>query len=105
MSRPNRQHFTNSRTMDFHPTSNIFPLLQGDEFQALKTDIAEHGQLDPIWIYQNQILDGRNRYRACQELTIETATKAWNGTDPLKFVLSASTQTAVDSRTAGICCG
>ena len=75
--------------MDFHPTSNIFPLLQGDEFQALKTDIAEHGQLDPIWIYQNQILDGRNRYRACQELTIETATKAWNGTDPLKFVLAA----------------
>ena len=74
--------------MDFHPAADIFPLLEGDGFQALKADIAEHGQLDPIWIYQNQILDGRNRYRACQELNIETATNAWSGTDPLKFVLS-----------------
>ena len=74
--------------MDFHPAADIFPLLEGDEFQALKTDIAEQGQLDPIWVYQNQILDGRNRYRACQELGIETVTKAWSGTDPLKFVLS-----------------
>ena len=92
--------------MDFHPAADIFPLLEGDEFQALKTDIAEQGQLDPIWVYQNQILDGRNRYRACQELGIETVTKAWSGTDPLKFVLSMkSTQTAAKSRTAGICRG
>ena len=83
MSRPKAE-----RLMDFHPAANIFPLLEGDELQALKADIAEHGQLDPIWIYQDQILDGRNRYRACQELNIDTATKAWSGTDPLKFVLS-----------------
>ena len=76
--------------MEFHPAANIFPLLEGDEFQALKADIGEYGQLDPIWTFQNQILDGRNRYRACRELGIEATTKAWNGTDPLNFVLSTN---------------
>ena len=65
--------------MQQHPAADIFPLLGGADFEALKANIAEHGQLDPIWTFQNQILDGRNRYRACRELGIEVTTKAWNG--------------------------
>ena len=57
--------------MKFHEAANIFPLLTGDEYEALKQDIKDNGQLEPIWIYDNQIIDGRNRYRACIDLEIE----------------------------------
>ncbi|MCD6295935.1 MAG: ParB N-terminal domain-containing protein, partial [Deltaproteobacteria bacterium] len=54
--------------MEFHEIANMFPLMEGTEFDALVTDIKENGLLEPIWLYENKILDGRNRYRACQEV-------------------------------------
>src|SRR6266581_493235 len=49
----------------FHPLAEVFPLLEGHEFQALMDDIAAHGVREAVWLYDEQILDGRNRYRAC----------------------------------------
>src|SRR5262245_42823053 len=75
--------------MEFHPVANIFPLMEGTEFEALKADIAANGLREPIWTFDGQIVDGRNRYRACQELGIEPATCEWNGRGSLvKFVVS-----------------
>ncbi|MBU1245323.1 hypothetical protein KKD52_14780 [Myxococcota bacterium] len=56
---------------EFHPIANVFPLLEGADFEALKEDIRLHGQRDDIIIFESMILDGRNRYRACQELGLE----------------------------------
>lgn len=50
---------------------DIFPLIDGDEYEALKRDISEHGQREPIIYVDGEIIDGRNRLRACEELGIE----------------------------------
>ena len=51
-----------------HPHSEIFPLMEGDEFDGLVESIAKHGLLEPIVLYEGKILDGRNRYRAAREV-------------------------------------
>jgi hypothetical protein len=53
-------------TLKFHPFAELFPLLEGTELEALARDIKEHGQDEPILTYQGMILDGRNRWRACE---------------------------------------
>jgi len=74
--------------MEFHPTASIFPLMEGEEFTSLCQDIASNGLIEPIWTYQGLILDGRNRYRACQASGIEPVFRQYPGGDPLGFVIS-----------------
>jgi hypothetical protein len=74
---------------DFHPLSNIFPLMEGEDFEQLKEDIRLYGQREPIDLYENKILDGRNRYRACKDLGIEPTFRDWQGNgSPRAFVVS-----------------
>src|SRR3984893_8261459 len=77
-----------SDTLSFHPLANIFPLLEGAEFVELVEDIRQHGQREPIVLYQNQILDGRNRHRACLAAGIACWFEEYDGDDPLAFVIS-----------------
>lgn len=77
--------------MKFHPVAEIFPLMQGAEFDALVADMKAHGQQESIRAYNGQILDGRNRWRACQQLKVEAVVEPWlptNGETPLDFVIS-----------------
>lgn len=77
--------------LDFHPAANLFPLLEGAEYESLKADIEANGLMEPIVLDSatNTILDGRNRYRACRELGIDytTTAKFYDG-DPVGFVVS-----------------
>lgn len=75
--------------LPFHPLAELFPLMNGAEFEGLKADIAEHGQLEVIVTLDGSILDGRNRYRACRELGVEPKLIEWSGVgSPQAFVVS-----------------
>lgn len=72
----------------FHPLANIFPLLEGEEFDQLVTSIkASGGPRETIVLYEDMILDGRNRARACEVAGIEPSYTSFCGADPLAFVL------------------
>ena len=73
-----------------HPYADLFPMMIGDEFVSLVEDIRRKGQIEKIVIFKGQILDGRNRYKACQELGIEPQIKQFTGSDEqaLEAVLS-----------------
>jgi hypothetical protein len=65
-----------------HPVAKLFPTMDLPDFAALKEDIRLHGVRVPILVHGGQILDGRHRYRACQQLGITCPAIEWNGSDP-----------------------
>jgi ParB-like chromosome segregation protein Spo0J len=71
-----------TRSLISHPIAALFPDLPPADFAALKEDIRKHGVKVPILIHGGQILDGRQRYRACHELGIRCPFTEWNGHDP-----------------------
>jgi N6-adenosine-specific RNA methylase IME4 len=73
-----------------HSISNIFPLLSEAELAELAADIRENGLLQPIFLYDGKILDGRNRYQACQLAGVQPRFEQFKGDDPLAFVISAN---------------
>lgn len=74
--------------VDFHPLADAFPLMEGDDFDQLVKDIEDNGQRHPVMRYEGRILDGRNRYRACQRLGIKAHMVEYTGTDPVAYVIS-----------------
>lgn len=75
-----------------HPLANIFPLMTGGEYVALKSDIRQHGLREAIWMLDGQILDGRNRFKACQEVGITPTLREYQGDNPAAFVVSLNLQ-------------
>jgi ParB-like chromosome segregation protein Spo0J len=72
-----------------HPAANIFPMLDGEEFEALVADIRAHGQRDPIKVDgDGKVIDGRNRLRACRRLGIEPEVQEVDTDDAVALVLS-----------------
>ena len=71
-----------------HPIAELFPRMPGEEFVALKKDIRANGLLEPIWLYEGRVLDGRHRHFACQEVGVEASYREYEGSNPLGFVVS-----------------
>lgn len=73
---------------EFHPLANIFPLIEGQPFDDLVADVKKNGVREPIWMYQHQILDGRNRYRAAKQAGRDVEIRSYEGDDAVSFVIS-----------------
>jgi hypothetical protein len=78
----------------FHPLSEMFPLIEGEDFNALVEDIGQRGLLNPIILYRGKILDGRNRYLAAKEAKYPFCDRDFkdlaDGVDPEAFVISVN---------------
>lgn len=74
-----------------HAAAELFPLLQGDQFTELVNDIREHGLREPIvFTPDGQLLDGRNRYRACKKIQDEEPTRRTEHSEPWAYVISTN---------------
>lgn len=67
--------------LEFHPISNIFPLLRGSELDILTEDIGANGLISPIILFDGKILDGRNRALACERAGVEIRTIPFEETE------------------------
>jgi ParB-like chromosome segregation protein Spo0J len=78
-------------TYEFHPIANIFPMLEEEDLKALAEDIKAKGLTEPITLYEGKVLDGRNRYHACDLAEVELRPDQftqYEGDDALGFVVS-----------------
>lgn len=71
-----------------HALADLFPMLGDAELNELSEDISARGQENPVWIFQGQIIDGRNREEACHRAGMTPRYSEYKGDDPLGFVLS-----------------
>lgn len=58
-----------------HPLANLLPMLTDEELQSLAKDLKQNGQRLPIIRWHGQIIDGRNRLKACAIAGIEPSIK------------------------------
>jgi len=63
--------------------------LSDEDYEKLKAIIKEQGQLVPIWLNENKIINGHHRFEACQNLGLEIFTQEWNGKGSLVEFVTA----------------
>ncbi len=72
---------------------NIYPEIKDEDFERLKESLKKgYDKTFPIITYQDSVLDGWNRYRACTELRIKPVYTHFYGTDEeaLNFVIKSN---------------
>ena len=80
-----------SRDIKIHAAATLFPQMSEGEFAKLKEDIRTNGLRSPIVFWRGQLIDGRHRIQACEELGImwdNFAEEADADQDPVKVALS-----------------
>lgn len=71
-----------------HPLSAAFPPMDPVAFEDLSADIRDNGVQQPITIFEDMVLDGWHRYKACSEFGMPCPSVPFTGADPRRFVLS-----------------
>lgn len=73
---------------EYHELANLFPLMDESQYGDLVTDIKENGLVESIVLHEGKILDGRNRYNACNDAGVEPNFVEYKGKDALSYVIS-----------------
>ncbi|WP_144728465.1 ParB/RepB/Spo0J family partition protein [Extensimonas perlucida] len=73
-----------------HPAAELFPVMDEAAFAALVADIAAHGQREPILVLDGQVIDGRHRLRACEQLGLDPLVRQVSADDGDPFGLVVS---------------
>ena len=73
---------------EIHEAAEAFPMLPKKELAELANDIKENGLQVPIVLYAGKILDGRNRYKACQIAGVQPRFNSAAISDPYLWVWS-----------------
>lgn len=78
------------KQLEDHEIAGWLDLATETELAGLADDIAKHGQIETIDLYEGKILDGRNRYRACLAAGVEPRCATWtaNGVGPQDYVVA-----------------
>ncbi len=83
-------------TLRSHPAAELLPRLEGADLAALVEDVRVHGLRTPIVTWTDTqtgeviLLDGRNRLEACRLAGLEPRFEAYQGDDPVAYVLSCN---------------
>src|SRR3954463_11995565 len=63
----------------FHEAANLFPMMDEAALTELAADIKANGLRDPIWRHPDgRIIDGRNRWLACQRGGVECRARTYS---------------------------
>ncbi|MYX77646.1 DUF5131 family protein [Streptomyces sp. SID3915] len=77
-----------------HAFADVFPLIEGEEFDEMVLDVKRNGLRDPIILNHDRtvLIDGRNRYRACEaanaEMLFETLPAEHSEAEILDLIVS-----------------
>ncbi|OFS73873.1 hypothetical protein HMPREF3167_06200 [Trueperella sp. HMSC08B05] len=78
--------------MKTHPYADKYPMLPADELAELTQSIRANGLRQPIVLdTEGRILDGRNRYVACEKAGIQPQFTTYEGEDLAEYVIDCNT--------------
>ena len=78
------------RITEIHATANLFPFIEGEDFDDLVRSLSEQGQHTPVVVADGVLLDGRNRLRACVAAGLKPIAVLYDGGDADAFALSVN---------------
>ncbi|MFD2185006.1 MT-A70 family methyltransferase [Rhodoplanes azumiensis] len=73
-----------------HEIANVLPMLEYGEVAELESDIKRNGLIEPVVVFEDRILDGRNRQRACRTAGVTCRYVEFTGThaEAVTYVVS-----------------
>ena len=88
----NRDGSREARKLTVHPLAKMIPLITLGDLDRLYDDIVAHGVNEPLVMFEQMVLDGRNRLAVASVLGKPVQLRDFNGTeeDARAFVWSAN---------------